>query len=95
MTANFDYFELAHPDEGVSSGFVYNTVPHITLGSIANNESTLQETLYDQPFIDSKRLRVTGPFTMEAVPAPVTKSFDDVENPPVSPLVRGELKVGI
>lgn len=70
MTANFDYFELAHPEEGVGSGFQYKTVPHITLKSIANNEPAPQETLYDQPFIDNKRLRVTGPFTMEAVPAP-------------------------
>ena len=37
MTALFDYYELAHPGEGVGSGFNYKTVPHITLGSIANN----------------------------------------------------------
>ena len=34
MTALFDYYELAHPDEGVGSGFVYRTVPHITLRDI-------------------------------------------------------------
>lgn len=186
MTAVFDYYELAHPNEGVGSGFKYKTVPHITLKSIANNpeideiykkmhpaiEAALeklnaalkgssirfevttggragqivdfaapdsqtftmpsgqvvqvnqllewevpfecptgwpqsacdalkkfhearrkmqekmdeaiakyapQETLYDQPFIDSKKLRVTGPFTVEAVPAPVAKSFEEVE----------------
>ncbi len=80
MTANFDYLELAHPEEGVGSGFQYKTVPHVTLKSIANNEPAQQETLYDQPIIDNKRLRVTGPFTMEAVPAPVTKSFDEVDS---------------
>jgi len=37
MTANYDYYELAYPEEGVSSGFKYKTIPHITLGSIANN----------------------------------------------------------
>jgi adenine-specific DNA-methyltransferase len=37
MTALFDYYELAHPHEGVGSGFKYKTVPHITLKSIANN----------------------------------------------------------
>jgi len=91
MTANFDYFELAHPDEGVSSGFKYKTVPHITLKSIANNEPAPPETLYDQPFIDSKRLRVTGPFTMEAVPAPVAKSFDEVDSANVSPDAGAEV----
>ncbi|MBF0565248.1 MAG: site-specific DNA-methyltransferase [Nitrospirae bacterium] len=80
MTACFDYYELAHPGEGVGSGFKYKTVPHVTLKSIANNEPAPQETLYDQPFIDGKRLRVTGPFTVEAVPAPVAKSFDEVAN---------------
>ncbi len=70
MTADFDYFELAHPDEGVGSGFKYKSVPHITLKSIANNEPAPQETLYDQPFLDNKKQRVTGPFTVEAVPSP-------------------------
>ena len=37
MTALFDYYELAHPEEGVGSGFKYKTVSHITLASIANN----------------------------------------------------------
>ena len=37
MTAVFDFYELARPGEGVGSGFRYNTVPHITLRSIANN----------------------------------------------------------
>src|SRR4030066_2390675 len=37
MTALFDYYELAHPEEGVGSGFRYKTVPHVTLKSIANN----------------------------------------------------------
>jgi len=86
MTAVYDYYQLAHPDEGVGSGFVYKTVPHITLSSIANNpdiregmsqteiDATIashapQETLYDQPLIDTSKRRVTGPFTVEAVPA--------------------------
>ena len=59
MTAVFDYYELAHPAEGVGSGFVYKTVPHVTLKSIANNEPPGQETLYDQPKVDGSRVRVT------------------------------------
>ncbi|MDR2344919.1 MAG: site-specific DNA-methyltransferase [Planctomycetaceae bacterium] len=70
LTAQFDYFELVHPTEGVSSGFRYKTVPHITLKSIANNEPAPEEILYDQPYIDRKKIRITGPFTVEAVPAP-------------------------
>ncbi len=88
MTSVFDYFELAHPQEGVGSGFRYKTVPHITLKSIANNEPPGQETLYDQPFTDNSRARVTGPFTVEAVPAPVVRPL------PVPPL-EGEGQGGV
>jgi len=94
MTAQFDYYELAHQDEGVGSGFKYKTVPHITLGSIANNEPPGQETLYDQPFVDNSRARVTGPFTVEAVPAPIVKTLDEI-TPLSPPLPRGEEKGGI
>ncbi len=78
MTSVFDYYELAHQDEGVDSGFRYKTVPHITLKSIANNEPPKPETLYDQPYIDNSKRRVTGPFTLEAVPAPMVKSIDEI-----------------
>lgn len=89
MTAVFNYYELAYSNEGVGSGFKYKTVPHITLKSIANNEPPGQETLYDQPFIDNKRQRVTGPFTVEAVPAPVARSLDEFETSPIAPPWQG------
>jgi adenine-specific DNA-methyltransferase len=154
MTAVFDYYELAHPEEGVGSGFRYKTVPHVTLGSIANNpeidgiharwQAQLeplreqlnallkqsweewqiphepetnwqdetkellakwwqlrrkrqeeidaaiarhadQETLYDQPFVNRKKTRVSGPFTVEAVPAPAVKSVDEILEPKPEP----------
>jgi adenine-specific DNA-methyltransferase len=100
MAADFDYYELAHPDEGVGSGFHYKSVPHVTLKSIANNPEIRegmtreqigaaiahyaeQETLCDQPYLDKSRIRVTGPFTVEAVPAPTVKSLDEIEAPPL------------
>lgn len=79
MTAQYDYFELAHKDEGVRSGFNYKTVPHITLGSIAQDEPPKEETLYDQPIIERGKVRVTGPFTVEAVPSLRVKPFDGKE----------------
>ena len=94
MTALYDYYELAHPREGVGSGFRYKTVHHITLRSIANNpdihegmsqaeiDATVarhapQETLNDQPLPDNSRQRVTGPFTVDAVPAPVVQPLEE------------------
>ena len=102
-TALYDYYELAHPTEGVGSGFRYKTVPHITLGSIANNPEIQegmtqqeidkaiarhapQETLYDQPLVDRNKRRVTGPFSVEAVPAPAVTPIKDVaEDRPLMP----------
>ncbi len=76
MTAKYDYYELAYPEQGIKSGFKYKTVPHVTLGSIANNEPSKQETLYNQPYKVSGTVRVTGPFTVEAVPSLRVKPFD-------------------
>jgi adenine-specific DNA-methyltransferase len=82
MTATFNYYKLAHPDNGVSSGFVYKTVPHVTLKSIANNEPPEQETLYDQPGIEKKKIRISGPFTVEALPSPVVKPLESDDTQP-------------
>lgn len=79
MVAIYDYYELAHPNEGVGSGFNYKTVPHITLKSLANNEPPAIETLYDQPLVDKLRIRISGPFTVEAVPSPTVKSLSEIE----------------
>ena len=78
MTSSFDYFKLQKPNEGISSGFEYETISHVTLGSIANNEEPKTETLYDKPEIDKTKTRISGPFTVEAVPAPTVKSIDEL-----------------
>lgn len=40
-----------------------------------------QETLYDQPAVSKNKLRITGPFTVEAVPFPSVKSLDEAAGP--------------
>jgi len=37
MTAIYPFYRLYRPEEGVGSGFVYTTVPHVTLRSISKN----------------------------------------------------------
>lgn len=173
MTASYDYYELKYPHEGLKGGFIYKTVPHITLRSIANNPEideiyeamhpaistglealnqalrgkdisfkveqggrkgyTLQfakkdemlewevsfefpkdwpvsarsafdqfhdarqamqrkmdeaieahanqETLYDKPEVSRDKLRITGPFSVEAVPFPTVMSLDEAQQP--------------
>ena len=46
MTASYDYYELAYPHEGLKGGFIYKTVPHVTLKSIANNADI--DAIYDR-----------------------------------------------
>jgi adenine-specific DNA-methyltransferase len=68
MTAVYLYYKLYDEDHGdIRQGFIYKTVPHIKLGSLANDEPTEIETLYDQPEVDKKKLRVSGPFTVETL----------------------------
>jgi adenine-specific DNA-methyltransferase len=173
MTASYDYYELKYPHEGLKGGFIYKTVPHVTLKSIANNPDidkiyerlhpaitqalqklnaalksagapfkvfeggrkgqaldfakggalrewevpfdypvdwktgardafnafhaarqamqkkmddsiaahADQETLYDQPTVSKDKLRITGPFTVEAVPFPTVLALDEAEQP--------------
>jgi len=90
MGATFDYYKLAHPNEGVGSGFEYKKVPHVTLKSIANNEPPGEEILYDQPLVDNSRARVSGPFTVEAVPAPNVKSIDDLRTAGFQPALPSD-----
>ncbi len=68
MTATFPWYKLVDVSgQDVRHGFVYKTVPHVTLKSLANNEPPEAETLYDQPEQDKKKLRVAGPFTVETL----------------------------
>ena len=150
MTAGYDYYELKYPQEGLKSGFIYETAPKISLSSIINNpeideiygrlhptiEAALkdlnktakqslkewevpfefpagwpaaarnafdafraarqamqkkmdesiashadQETRYDKSAVSKNKLRITGPFTVEAVPFPSVLSLDEAEQP--------------
>ena len=173
MTASFDYYELKYPHEGLTGGFIYKTVPHVTLKSIANNpeidtiferahptivrtlsvlnqeikgysakfkieagvrkgntldfkkgDSLLEwevpfefpedwpdetrkpfeafhfsrqamqkqmdssiaahadsEVLYDQPQVSKTKMRITGPFTVEAVPFATVLGLDEADHP--------------
>jgi adenine-specific DNA-methyltransferase len=150
MTARFDYYELRDSERGPAGGFIYETVPHITLESIAHNteideiaakyqpqiDQTLtalnatlgkawkewevpreveaqwpkaakdaheqfwslkrqkrkeidesiqrnapQETLYDRPKVKRGVVRVSGPFTVEAIPVPAVEEPTQVPIP--------------
>jgi len=94
----------------IKKGFVYKRVPHVTLGSIANNPDIKEgisrqeidkaiaryaetETLYDQPYEDNKRIRVTGPFTVESL-SPHRVIATDEERPTTEIEAQKEAGVG-
>lgn len=67
-TATFPWYVLYDSNgEDVRQGFHYKKVPHLTLGTLANDAPPEEETLFDQPEIDKQKLRVTGPFTVETL----------------------------
>ena len=150
MTPKFDYYELKDSERGPEGGFIYETVPHITLESIVKNieidgidakyqplidvslrelnqilgkewsewevpreaqdnwsseakeihqhflklkeekhgeidksiqRNTPQEVIYDRPQIKRGIVRVSGPFTVEAIPAPAVEDPSKVAIP--------------
>ena len=78
MTASFAYYDLALPGEGVGGGFRYHSVPKVSAKTLAYDEPPAEIVLYDQPQPDRSKARVTGPFTVEAVPAPSVLPLDEV-----------------
>jgi adenine-specific DNA-methyltransferase len=69
LTSIYPFYKIINDKKSVSNGFQYKEAKHITRGSIANNEREEIVYLVDQPLIDNSKLRVSGPFTVEAVPS--------------------------
>lgn len=72
MTASFDYYELAYPHEGLKGGFIYKTVPHVTLKSIANNPEI--DSIYERlhPAIEEALSELNAAFAMHMPLDPLT-----------------------
>lgn len=82
-TALFPYYELFDENnKNIRQGFKYKTVPHITLKSLANDLEPEVETLYDQPIEDKKRIRVSGPFTVETLQSYNVLSPESIDDRP-------------
>lgn len=82
-TALFPYYELFDKENhNIRQGFVYKTVPHITLKSLANDLEPEVEILYDQPIEDKMRIRVSGPFTVETLQSYNVASPESVDDRP-------------
>ena len=76
MTAKFDYYHLQNPTEGISSGFKLEKTTKISSRTIINNEKAQEIIFYDKPIRKNNIIRISGPFTVEAVPSPTVNSID-------------------
>ena len=81
-TALFPYYKTHDDSENpnIRRGFIYKKVPHITLKALANDLPFDEETLYDQPEEDKKRIRVSGPFTVETLQSLDVSSPDSLND---------------
>lgn len=70
MTASYDYFALRYPNEGLKGGFIYKTVPHVTLKSIANNPEI--DSIYERlhPGIETALAAFNAGLTLEPPTVP-------------------------
>ena len=80
MTARYKYYQLKHPEQGVGAGFSFTppggAAQRVSVRSLSRDEDPEQVVLHDSPDEVDGIVRVTGPFTVEAVPSPVAASID-------------------
>ena len=80
MTEVYDYYKLINPQEGISGGIKYKQVGRLTPSLIAQGYEGKKETIYLEPEIERNLKRVSGPFTIEAVPSVRVKNSDSKIN---------------
>ena len=97
LTSTFPWYKLKVPAKGPAGGFVYERkqnrkgedvgglVPHLTLGSIANNEEPEMVTIVDRPEVANGIVRVSGPFTVEATIQAAMNMEEDSATPSLQP----------
>ncbi|MDA8376671.1 MAG: site-specific DNA-methyltransferase [Planctomycetia bacterium] len=54
LTAKFDFYKFKDPAQGTTGGFIYKTVPHITLKSIAQNTALDPIFAKHEPILEAK-----------------------------------------
>jgi len=68
ITSNFDFYKFVDDARGVEGGLQVNTE---TLRTLKGKFKAEKLRLEDDLIIDDTKLRITGPFTVEAVPPPM------------------------
>jgi len=76
LTSTFPYFALLDESRGVDGGFDYETVDRTNLRSLIHNNEGEKTSLVDRPKVVAKKVRVSGPFTVEALSRYATNPSD-------------------
>lgn len=76
LTARYDYYRLLDPLRGVDGGLEYEKLKRVTASSIGYGQAPGEEVVFDQPKVDRGKLRVSGPFTVEALSRYADNPFD-------------------
>lgn len=76
ITATYKYYKLKNSI--VSNGIECETTKQSTLSIIANETPTKLVELIDQLISEPRKIRVSGPFTVEALPASSALSIDEL-----------------
>lgn len=77
LTSKFDYYELLDAARGVDAGLRYASFSRVTAASLGYGEPPEEVVLYDQPLVDRGKVRVSGPFTVEALSRYADNPFAD------------------
>ncbi|MDB4872732.1 MAG: putative methylase, partial [Gemmatimonadales bacterium] len=81
LTSRFDYYALVDSSRGIDGGLKYKNLQRLTLRSIARGEDPEHVVLYDEPLSVKGKVRVTGPFTVEALSRYAVNPSDDISAP--------------
>lgn len=77
LTATYPFYRLRDEQRGVDAGLIYRVVKRVTASSIGYAEPTPEEALYDHPEVDASKVRVSGPFTVEALSRYAVNPMDE------------------
>ena len=104
LTSVFPFYELQDSAKGIDGGLVYEEAYRTTLGSIANSVPPESVQFVDQPKVNKSKVRVSGPFTFEALsrysvnpsdPAPTEVRADQDTSDHVNTLINALERQGI
>lgn len=76
MSSVYEYYKLKSEELGIKAGFIYKKIDKITIKSLANEEPKKSITIYHEMDIDKSKMRVSGPFTVEAATPPNVLNID-------------------